>query len=374
MALGILASSSAIVAAQPDEIGSKAVTRLILRAEPGLKDAGGWARDLLKALSANEIQASRENVCAAIAVIDQESSFVANPTVPGLGRMSENALRAEIGKLPVVGPEVLAYLDSNPTVEDSYLKRIRKARTERDLDLVYREFVEDAGRRSGLGSILGSGVLNGVIEQQNKVSTIGSMQVAVAFAVAEEKGARALPMSLSDVYQVRDRLYTREGGLYYGVRQLLRYESGYSRKIHRFADYNAGRYASRNAAFQAAIAKLGGAKLSLDGDLLSYNGRGEPQNRESQTEKLLQQVSRSLSLPLDKRQIREDLLKEKAVDFTETKTFKLVRQAYKERFGAVPDFAVIPEITLSSIKIRSKMTTATFATAVYNRYQRCMAS
>lgn len=372
MALGILALSSAMAAAQPQQIGPKTVTRLILRAEPGLKDAGGWARDLLRALSANDIEASRENVCAAIAVIDQESSFVANPTVAGLGRMSENALRAELGKLPVVGGEVLNYLDTSPTPEDSYLKRIRNARTERDLDLAYRDFVEDAGRKSGLGSVLGSGVLNGLIEQQNKVSTIGSMQVAVAFAVAEEKGARIMPMSLADVYAVRDRLYTREGGLYYGVRQLLGYESGYSRKVHRFADYNAGRYASRNAAFQAVIARLGGTRLALDGDLLAYNSRGEAQNRESQSEKTLQQVARSLSLPLDKEEIRGDLLKEKSVEFTETKTFKLVRQAYRERFGVAPAFAVIPEITLSSIKIRSKMTTATFANAVYNRYQRCM--
>ena len=98
-------------------------------------------RDLTRALSANEIEASRENVCAAIAVIDQESSFVANPTVAGL-----DACR----KMPC-GLNSGSYLSSRrsaelsryvpPTPEDSYLKRIRNARPNAYLDLAYRDFV-----------------------------------------------------------------------------------------------------------------------------------------------------------------------------------------------------------------------------------------
>jgi hypothetical protein len=52
-----------------------------------IADRSGWATDILAAISALRIRLLPENICAAIAVIEQESSFHADPVVPNLARI-----------------------------------------------------------------------------------------------------------------------------------------------------------------------------------------------------------------------------------------------------------------------------------------------
>ncbi len=348
-------------------------TRLIRRAEKGLADPQGWALDLLDVLRTHQLEPSRENVCAAIAVIDQESGFVADPAVPGLGKLSEQALRDKLGKIPVAGGVALRWLENNPSPQTSFMARIRSAKTERDLDLAYRALVDHAGEKSGLGAVAQLGLLNRIIEERNEIDTAGSMQVSVKFSLAMAKRRRWLPMMLADVYAVRDQLYTRQGGMYYGIPQLLDYETGYPRKVFRFADYNAGRYASRNAALQMVVAKLAGDNLALDGDLLSYGTSGKANNGTTATERAIRKLSTRLALGLSDEQIRNDLLLEKDKAFVSTRTYASLREVYGRKIGKPAPFAVVPDIDLKSPKIRRFMTTRIFAETVDKRYQACMA-
>ena len=354
--------------AQSSELSIEQTTKLIQAARKSAVDPRGWAIDLLDVLRSQNQPPSRENVCSAIAIIDQESNFVADPAVAGLGVLAEKTLRAKADRIPILGRMAMQFLETTPSSNDSYMERIRSARTERDLDMTYRSMVEDAGKRSSLSLVVESGLLNQLIEDRNDINTIGSMQVSVRFALENAKRRRWLPMTLTDVYAVRDDLYTRHGGLYYGVLQLLDYESGYNRKIFRFADYNAGRYASRNAAFQGIISTLSNLKLTKDGDLLLYNKDQQPLKKVSESEKALRSIIAKYKLGIDDPSLRADLLKEKDTSFISTQIYREVRKLMKQPVA----FAEIPSIELNSPKIKHHMTTQNFAQSVDRRYQKCV--
>jgi hypothetical protein len=368
----LLCGSLVVPIAALADVPVSLTTKLIKSAAKGVEDANGWAFDLHDALAQNGFEQSRENVCAAIAVIAQESTFQADPPVAGLGAISEKAIREKFGRIPVAGNVALRWLENNPSSQTSFMARIRNAKTERDLDLAYRALVEHAGKASSMDAILKLGLLNTLIEDKNEIDTAGSMQVSVKFAIDETKKDRWLPMTLNDVYAVRDRLYTRQGGMYFGIKQLLGYDTGYGQKVFRFADFNAGRYASRNAAFQQAVSVLSGDILTFDGDLLIYNKDGKALGSLSATEKALRLANEKRKLGLDNASIRKDLLKEKDVGFTSTRTFTVVRDRFAQLKGKPAAFAAFPQIVLGGPKISRGFTTQRFAERVNSRYQACM--
>lgn len=358
--------------AQTAELSIGRTAQLISAARPGVSEPQGWAIDLLDVLRTQSLPASRENVCSAIAIIAQESGFVANPAVAGLGALAEKTLRAKFDRIPILGGVAVHFLETTPSAGDSYLARIRAAKSERDLDMTYRAMVDDAAKRSSLSLLVQGGLFNQVIEDRNDINTIGSMQVSVRFALSKAQERRWLPMTLADVYAVRDDLYTRHGGMYYGVMQLLGYDSGYNRKIYRFADYNAGRYASRNAAFQNMISVLMNVKLAHDGDLLLYSKDQQALVKVSSSEDALRGLIKEFGLGIDDRELRADLIKEKTAEFPATQTYLMVRDLFARNTKKPLAFAEVPSIELTSPKIRHHMTTQSFADSVNKRYQKCV--
>jgi len=142
-------------------------------------------------------------------------------------------------------PELIleATLATRSTSGMTYRERLDRARTERELSDIYEDLIGRVplGRR--------------FLENGNPVRTGGPMQVSVAFARAQSEEKR-YPYAV--VESIRDEVFTRRGGLYFGIAHLLDYPASYDRYVYRFAGFNAGRYASRNAAPALHVVKMEG--------------------------------------------------------------------------------------------------------------------
>lgn len=331
--------------------GIAQVLRLI---PPRAPERNAWAEDIYRAFAALSLPQSRENLCAVVAVIEQESSFVADPPVPGLGRIVREELykRAAGYLVPPVVVDVALLKRSRDG--RTYGQRIDALRTEHETNTLFNEMVAEL---PDFARALGN---------KNPIRTAGPMQVSVAFAEDHLK-THAYPYPRHG--SVRDEVFTRRGGVYFGVAILLDYPVSYPAPLYRFADFNAGRYASRNAAFQSAVARVAHTSLSLDGDLLRYQD-GKPVREPSSTEMALRGLAPRLNLKPD--EIRRDLLLEKTYGFTQTPTWSRLMALADRHAGRPLPREVLPQIRLQSPKITRKLSTEWFARRVDGRWQTCM--
>ena len=204
------------------------------------------------------------------------------------------------------------------------------------------------------------------LADSNPVRTGGPMQVGVAFAQTYLQ-THAYPYPVQG--SIRHEVFTRRGGLLFGVAHLLDHEASYQRLLYRFADFNAGRYASRNAGFQNALSLVTGMPLVLDGDLLAPESVGDATsgNTEAAAYTLADRIDMSVA------QIRRDLENGELAGFDRTRLSERARALAERLDQRMLELAVLPRIALQSPKIRRKLTTEWFARRVDERWQRCMA-
>jgi len=329
-----------------------------------------WATDVRAIMDELKIERNLVNTCSIIAVVDQESNFIADPMVPGLGKKAIKEMNERLTKK--LGAKMAGYFDDMlqkyPTPDDNFLKRLEAVKTERELDQLYREMFAFYTKKYNVSLLAGAAKIiarQDLAEAFNPVRTLGSMQVNILYA---SENAR----SGGGINKLRDDLYTQYGGLYYGIHRLMVYPTHYDKAIYRFADYNSGMYSSRNASIQKAIAKLSGQKLALDGDLLSYDKDGDALAGKTDTENLLNDIFVQNALPLDADRIRKDLRKEKQESFEETATYLQIRQLYQEKFKQELPYAIMPEVVISGPKLSRDYNTNWFASRVNQRYTRCI--
>ncbi|MEO7013776.1 MAG: DUF1615 domain-containing protein [Dokdonella sp.] len=318
------------------------------------RDREGWATDIQAAFAALEIKPGNQNLCAALAVTEQESTFTADPAVPNLANIARSEIdkRAASHHIPKFAVSAALHLKSSNGKR--YDERLAAIRTERELSLIYEDLIASVplGKR--------------LFADANPVRTGGPMQVSISFSEQHAKD-HGYPYPINE--SIRREVFTRRGGMYFGIAHLLDYPTNYEKMIFRFADFNAGFYASRNAAFQKAVSLATGIPLALDGDLILLN-RGRDGSGIGTTERAV----RALGKPLDMSdsRIRRDLEKGDQADFDKTRVYQAVFELAEKTERHTLPRTIIPQIALDSPKITRKLTTEWFAKRVDERYQRCL--
>jgi hypothetical protein len=324
---------------------------LISRTLPAkLADRAGWTADIYEGFTALGIEITAQNACAVAAVIAQESSFQVDPVIPDLGKIAWAEIDRRAGHVLIPTSVVHGLLQLKSPNGSSYGERINAARTEKDLSDIYEDFIASVP----LGRTL--------FESRNPIRTRGPMQVNVAFA---QRFAASHDYPYPIKVSVDDELFTRRGSVYFGIAHLLGYRAPYDSYLYRFADYNAGQFSSRNAAFQEAIGIASHQVVVPDGALLPRDDSGLG-NTES--------AARSLGprLELGRPEIHAGLEQGRSEEFEGTalyrRTFALAEQISAHTLPR----AVIPRIELEGPKLSRKLTTSWYAHRVDGRFSRCL--
>lgn len=311
-------------------------------------DAQGWATDISTAFLAQQLAASKENICAVVAVTAQESGFKTNPAVPYMAKIAWGEIERRAAERHIPAFVVHAGLHIPSSNGKSYSDRLDAARTEKDLSDIFDDFIAmvPLGQR--------------LFGNLNPVHTAGPMQVSISFAEAH---ADHYPYPVDGT--LRNEMFTRRGGMYFGIAHLLGYPTHYSQPLYRFADFNAGWYASRNAAFQNAVSRASGIPLALDGDVINYSSE-----RAGATELAVRSLAGRLGL--SDNTIRRALEQGNTLRFEKTGLYQQVFALADKQAGKALPREQLPGITLVSPKITRSLTTAWFAKRVDERYQQCL--
>jgi hypothetical protein len=295
-----------------------------------------------------------DNICAILSVTEQESGFRADPPIPNLAKIAWAEIERQREKIGIPTLVLDAALSVSRRTGRPIASASTRPRTERQLSDIFEEMID----RVPLGRTF--------FAERNPG--------AHRRADAGERRLRGRARQ-GEAVSVSGRRVDPRRGLHAARRNVLRHRApaglpGVVRPLPvRYADFNAGHYASRNAAFQAALAQVAETKLALDGDLVRP---GQPRDAPpGETEAAARTLSRDLGM--DAAQIRRDLEQGKGRAFDGTELYRRVFELADRRAGKPLPRAVVPTIDLQSAKFTRPLTTQWFAERVVGRHRQCLA-
>ena len=346
------------------------------------RDGGRWLNGLNRAFFQLGIDCRRRDfLILVLSTIQQESGVEVDPPLENtdleamfqdrLGRLSRNS-------------ELAGWLVNASGLEEAMQKKLRRdtrtgrIRTEGDLVRYVKEELrpwlrdflsENYGLPAPLARLAAAAGL------ASPIGTFGPMQVNLhkAYRNARKRGEKVgSPAEMRALLLAPETALER--GLLEGIHLVWKSYRFYHARLSleqavlfAGADYNAGEFSSRNAAFQERVAALAGLDLALDGDLLIYRG-GVPASARSRTERAI----RAIFPKMTPAAIRSDLRKEKEQAFLATSLARKVCARFRKQerkpclAARLPLGAVNPQARL---KLGRAYTPKNYSRAIVNRFR-----
>ena len=323
-----------------------------------------WATAIYNAMETLDIETTTANIDLCVTQIQREGSFLEDPVLPDMDGVYSRYRAKFIGELesniPLINSSLGFANNLISRFENKYKDRILACKTERELDkligTMFTEVEEDPRFQLLTKNPLNKGLENKwnefKLKWEKPIKTIGAMQVSPKRAkiVLEKQG-----INFDSEADLIDYLYTKEGNLIAGIGILKEgidsyVVSGKGEVIHAIADYNAGRFASRNASIQNKINKLTeNVDLDLDGDLLIYDQNTNAVKKRSKTEQAITKIFKENGILIYEAKLRQDLLHEKNSRLEETETYKILEDLYLKKFGE-STYSIVPKAKVNEAK------------------------
>ena len=307
--------------------------RLSFRMDKEERDS--WEDALEFAFEASDVKKTPENFAIVLAVIEKESSFYENPELDMKGICEEaikdyetNSEEASWGRWKAC---------------TTYWEEAIAIKTEKDyVNSVFQKGNFISNSADFVFGLFGSDKFN-----PQKLTSAGPMQVNIetAMKLSREDG------EIIEETQMYDYLFTKPEGIYYGVKNLKPIletyppEEDLNNLDFIFADYNAGLYKSRNAAFQNRINVILGVKeLQEDGVLGIKTARA-----------LNKILGKEIQIASNGRIVGSDIK-----SFEDSSMYKRIDTEYKKKTGQEPIYAIVPDISTESIKYDKPLTVVNY--------------
>jgi hypothetical protein len=300
-----------VVAQCAEAISSPAIKLLRNRAQTLLKkkqvaDAEEWTLSVLMALCANDMPLAPEYVSLVFAIIEKESSFVAHGLLPNqpegfhklahrliddifsgdstaLDRVFGQQLGAKLARAVITLAKKLGILSGERAKQkfDKLYARFdwHRITTEWDIENVLSEDILTLSEGITPLSLSIKAFLAYFPDVEQRLRSHSLLRSVGPMQVSTKRERPFIQDDLQELTEdkIRRLLYTIEGGVYFGTKKLQRLVDIYagegllSAEAVEFiaADYTAGFYISRNAAFIQQIGLLADARFPADTTLRS---------------------------------------------------------------------------------------------------------